>query len=294
MAKPVPRRAAGSRSKPAVRRWQPDRDAVRIVPPHTTKPVYSVDEMAAARGAAGEGDLYDGRLHLPPANARLSYRGGPLITRAQVYAVYWGASWQGSVDARKLRTGLDRFFADILVSPLMDQLAEYSVGARRIGRGRFLGSTVRIDGAPRASVTDTVLRRQLRKWINARAVPASSAQSLYFVFLEPGIVSSMGGSRSCQSYCGYHNATGNAAGQIYYAVMPYPSCAGCRGGMDVLDALTATSSHELCEAITDPVPGTGWYDDSNGEIGDICAWQFRKEGGHSVQLEWSNERGRCG
>src|SRR6185312_10360249 len=46
---------------------------------------------------------------------------------------------------------------------------------------------------------------------------------------------------------------------------------GCAGGLALLDALTSTSSHELCEAITDPVPGDGWYDDQNGEIGDICA-----------------------
>jgi hypothetical protein len=32
------------------------------------------------------------------------------------------------------------------------------------------------------------------------------------------------------------------------------------GGMTNLEALTTTSSHELCEAITDPVPGQGWYD----------------------------------
>jgi hypothetical protein len=290
MAKSGPRRTAGSRRESVVTQWKPGRDAVRIVPTHVPKPVASVSEIAAARAAAGQDDLYDGRLRLAPASAQLSYRGGPLLTRAQVHAIYWGASWQASATAHGLRTGLDRFFADILVSPLMDQLAEYSVGARRIGRGKFLGSTVRTDGAPRGSITDTALRRQLRKWISARVVPATTAQSLYFIFLEPGIVSSMGGSRSCQSYCGYHNA----AGKVYYAVMPYPSCAGCLGGMKVLDALTATSSHELCEAITDPVPGTGWYDDSNGEIGDICAWQFRQLGGHSVQLEWSNAQGRCG
>lgn len=62
--------------------------------------------------------------------------------------------------------------------------------------------------------------------------------------------------------------------------------------MSALDALTGTSSHELCEAITDPVPGTGWYDDRNGEIGDICAWAFKKLGGHVVQLEWSNAAGK--
>ena len=75
--------------------------------------------------------------------------------------------------------------------------------------------------------------------------------------------------------------------------MPYPDCAGCVGGLAVLDALTSTSSHELCEAITDTVPGTGWYDDSKGEIGDICSWQTKVVDGYTVQLEWSNSAGRC-
>jgi hypothetical protein len=75
--------------------------------------------------------------------------------------------------------------------------------------------------------------------------------------------------------------------------MPYPGCAGCLGGLQLFDAMTATSSHELCEAITDPVPGTGWYDDTNGEIGDICAWNFKQISGHTVQLEWSNNENKC-
>ncbi len=75
--------------------------------------------------------------------------------------------------------------------------------------------------------------------------------------------------------------------------MPFPSCNGCLGGMKAFDALTATSTHELCEAITDPVPGSGWYDQNNGEIGDICAWMFKKIGPYTVQLEWSNQHNKC-
>ena len=99
-----------------------------------------------------------------------------------------------------------------------------------------------------------------------------------------------GGSRSCQAFCGYHDTLGRG---IYYAVMPFPNCGGCLGGMTNLDALTSTSSHELCEAITDPVPGQGWYDDTHGEIGDICAWQTKKLGNYTVQLEWSNQDASC-
>ena len=93
-----------------------------------------------------------------------------------------------------------------------------------------------------------------------------------------------------QAFCGYHNDVNS---QFFYAVMPYPGCAGCTGGLATLDALTSTSSHELCEAITDPIPGQGWYDDNNGEIGDICAWRTKKLDQYTVQLEWSNKANAC-
>ena len=39
--------------------------------------------------------------------------------------------------------------------------------------------------------------------------------------------------------------------------------------------------------------GRGWYDDTNGEIGDICAWKTKKVGNYTVQLEWSNKANQC-
>jgi hypothetical protein len=91
-------------------------------------------------------------------------------------------------------------------------------------------------------------------------------------------------------FCGYHDAIEQV---IFYAVLPYPGCAGCLGDLAEFDALTSTASHELAEAITDPVPGTGWYDDMHGEVGDICAWQTKRLGEYVVQLEWSNESNAC-
>ena len=120
--------------------------------------------------------------------------------------------------------------------------------------------------------------------------PQPSADTLYFVYLRPGVAVVQGGDQSCQAFCGYHN---DINGQIFYAVMPYPGCNGCLGTLSEFEALTATSSHELCEAITDPVPGRGWYDDNNGEIGDICAWQIKQVGNYQVQQEWSNNNNRC-
>src|SRR5947209_7236285 len=167
--------------------------------------------------------------------------------------------------------------------------AEYSVPGQAIGRGSFIGTKVISANAPAGSVSDSAIRAQLKQWIAGTTVPKNTKNTLYFIFLDPGIVSIMGGGRSCQSYCGYHNNVG----KVYYGVMPYPTCSGCLGGMQAFDALTGTSSHELCEAITDPVPGSGWYDDTNGEIGDICAWTFKQVAGYTVQLEWSNQQNKC-
>jgi hypothetical protein len=290
--RPAPRRSS-ERSKPAVRRRvRPARrppvraDVIRIVPLHYPKPNLTIDDLAALKAP---GDLYDGRPRPAPTTAKLTYRNGPLLTAARVAVVFWGGSWSTAASAGALRAQIDQFFGYILSSALIDQLSEYNVPGQSIGHGAYLGSSVRTDAAPVGSVTDAALRSQLQKWIGAGVVPARTPTSLYFVYLEPGIVSVMGGSKSCQNYCGYHDAVGN----VYYAVMPYPSCAGCLGGLAVLDALTATSSHELCESITDPVPGTGWYDDVNGEIGDICAWNFKKLGAYTVQQEWSNAQARC-
>jgi hypothetical protein len=173
----------------------------------------------------------------------------------------------------------------------MDQLTEYSVAGQSIGHGKRTGTVTITTPAPSASLTDQAIQQFLQQEISSNAAfPQPSSNALYFVFVPPGITVVQGGSASCQQFCGYHDAID---GKILYAVMPFPNCAGCLGGVAQLDALTSTSSHELCEAITDPIPGEGWYDDANGEIGDICAWKSKKLGQFSVQLEWSNRAKKC-
>ena len=158
---------------------------------------------------------------------------------------------------------------------MLDQLGEYSVENMSIGHGARVG-TATISDEPPAKVTDDDIRHALHTWLGAQPeFPQPGPNVLYFVYLPPNVTVAMGDGQSCRQFCGYHDAIGDG---IFYAVMPYPGCAGCAGGLSVLDALTSTSSHELAEAITDPVPGTGWYDDTHGEIGDICAWRTARAG----------------
>lgn len=240
---------------------------IRVVPMHPGK--AAVAEQAAA--------------------VNVTYRGGPLLTAVEVFTVFWGAAWKQSANSI-LMNQMNQFFDYILTSSLMDQLSEYGVPGKAIGHGKRIGTTVIASPAPGAAVQDSAIQSMIQQEINAGTLPATTANTLYFVFLPDGVTVEQGGSASCQAFCGYHDTFGN---NIYYAAMPYPGCSGCTGGLAVLDALTSTSSHELCEAITDPTPGEGWYDDTNGEIGDICAWKTKQLGGYTVQLEWSNKAGAC-
>lgn len=225
----------------------------------------------------------------PQVTPKLTYRNGPLLTAVQVFTIFWGATWNDAPQSALLAK-VNEFFDFILSSQLLDQLAEYSVPNQTISHGVLIGTITLSTPAPGKTVDDSAIQKLIQQEISAGTLPASTPNSLYFVFLPPGVTVTQGGSASCQVFCGYHDAINNS---IFYAVMPYPGCAGCLGGIADFDALTSTTSHELCEAITDPVPGQGWYDDNNGEIGDICAWQTRTLGGYTIQLEWSNKAKKC-
>jgi hypothetical protein len=222
-------------------------------------------------------------------SARLTYNNGPLISSAEVFAIFWGSGWQAA-SASSLVPQVNSFFDYILTSSLMDQLSEYSVPQYRIGHGQRIGAITLTNPDVPATVDDSAIQQMIQQQISTGAIPAANSNLIYFVFLPSGVSVTQGGSASCQVFCGYHDTISD---KIFYAVMPFPDCAGCSSNMSSFDALTVTASHELCEAITDPIPGQGWYDNQNGEIGDICAWQTKSVGKYTVQKEWSNRANSC-
>jgi hypothetical protein len=251
-------------------------DAIRIVPLYVPDAVSqpTVDAAAVA----------------PTVPPHLSYCNGPLLSAVEVFTIFWGPAWQNAPQSG-MATQLNRFFDFILASPLIDQLAEYNVPAYAITHGRRIGSLTTSTPALTHSVSDAAIQHMLQQQISTNpSVPHPTPNTLYFVYIQPGVKVVQGGSASCQAFCGYHS---DISGRVFYAAMPYPGCGGCTGGLTPFDALASTSSHELCEAITDAAPGNGWYDDANGEIGDICAWKTKKVGQYTVQLEWSNAANRC-
>lgn len=242
------------------------------------------------------GSKFSAPSHPPPPNG-VQYLGGPLISSVQVYTLFWGAAWQGAQSG--LATQLNQFFQFVVTSGLITQLAEYSVPGYPIGFGAFAGSNTITVPAPLAVTSDADIETfvQQHKLAVAHAThpppPGPVDNHLYFVFTPPGVQVTMGGGASCAQFCGYHNDIG---GTTLYAVVPFPNCTGCGGALPTLDAITMFCSHELCEAITDPIPGYGWYGQvggNPGEIGDFCNQQPKTLGSYTVQKIWSNNAGAC-
>jgi hypothetical protein len=179
---------------------------------------------------------------------------------------------------------MNNFVGFFVNSPIIAQLSVFNSGAWNIGAGT--ASSAMLTGAPvGANAQDGAIQAFLTAAITSGDVPAVTPNSLYIFFLPDGTtVSHPTLGDSCNQHCGYHS---NASGTPY-VVMPYLGCTYCQPtGTSVTDSMTAALSHEMCEAITDPL-GNAWYADNanQDEIADLCndnGWSTKRVGGFLVQ-----------
>ncbi len=270
-----------------------------------------------------------------PFGAHLTYFGGPVISNVHVVIVFWGTN----VDPVVTTPGtIDQFFADITNSRYYDLLTEYSTvgvtGAgssptssnQTIGRGQF-DATVTIipsacpGGPTPCTLSDNQIQAELTSQLAAGHLPppVKDAQGIietfYMIYFPPGVHINLGTAPSCAAggFCAYHS---NTSSLVPYGVLPdFGPASGCQaphcGNGTEFQNITAVTSHEMSEAVTDAQVGSAnilgpplaWYDPSPpptpdlGEIADICGGQVAtvSAGAHTytVQLEFSNLQNDC-
>jgi hypothetical protein len=218
---------------------------------------------------------------------QLTYQGGHLISNVKTVSLYWGNIWSKSPHTIT-RGRLEQFFGFVVKSPVIHQLAEYSTDQYQIGEGQHLGSLL-IEGVGlEETISDETIRQVLSEQIMTEKIVPSS-QTVFFVLLPPGrTVEKMGLGVSCDDFCGYHDHLEIPDEQhVFYCVIPYPECERCRTqSKNVVDAITRLCAHELVETITDPIPPTGWYDDTLGEVADTSR-KTKLLNGFVVEEQWS-------
>jgi uncharacterized repeat protein (TIGR01451 family) len=267
-----------------------------------------------------------------PAGAHLTYFGGPVVSTLHVVAVFWGPNVNAAITGAN---GIDQFFTDITSSRFYDLLTEYStVGLtapstnQAINHGQFDGKfsiTPSLCPGPTAcSLTDAQIQAELATQISNAHLPQpvsdgqGTIDTLYMIYFPPGVSISLGGLDSCVNggFCAYHSNTpnANASLRIPYGVLPdFAPPSGCSVGCglgSLFQNVTAVTSHEMAETVTDvqagsattTAPPLAWYDPnplSNplGEIGDICNAQdvqvVANGTSYMVQTLFSNLQNNC-
>jgi hypothetical protein len=246
---------------------------------------------------------------------QVANQGGPVLAAPKVQAVFFPGF--------DYATQLTSFMSKLGASAYWSGLAEYKVGALTAPTPITLTSA-QIVPADIGNINDAYIQ----SWLQARfdgthpefgTVPDPAA--VYTLFYPTTTVISLGGggapdggggfggSKSCSSFGGYHGDVSIKGVSVAYAVMPECPTFGNLAGVDVV---TATTSHELAEAATDPFPMSmpaysqvdanhfAWMSFlGGGEIGDLCA-QFPSsfyapsDVGFMVQRTWSNARATAG
>lgn len=211
--------------------------------------------------------------------------GGSVISNAAFFAIYYN-----SQPASTLQSGINSFVNNFSNSdPGMKVITQYSKTGNAISAtlGNS-GSFVDNQSTPRR-ISDSQIQSYLATKFSSGQV-AFNNHTIYGVYLPNGTKSTLGSSSSCTSYCGYHSSFTYNGQTAIYAVFPYNNCSGCSlTGKTVLDMETIVTSHEIREAITDPV--NAWWESASGyEADDKCAWHnlYQQTGGAWVQPEYSN------
>ncbi len=268
--------------------------------------------------------------HRPDASAQLVYYGGRIVSNLQVVQVLWGTGTYLPNVTSTSTPSIATFYQQALNSDYTAWLdGDYNTVSpnpansstmtdQHIGRGAFASQyTI----AP--SVTDTVddsdIQTEIADQIAAGTLPqpttdaAGNNNTYYAVFFPNGTTVTQGGTSSCVGggFCAYHGTIAAGSGpEVYYGVHPdMESGTGCDtgcGGSTPFGNTTSVASHEMIETITDAevglatqaAPPLAWYDNTNGEIGDICnADQGTFTGAdaqtYRIQNVWSNSQSSC-
>src|SRR5579864_7843436 len=261
-----------------------------------------------------------------PAGAHLTYFGGPIISNVQVVQVLYGSGSYNSQVAGNTSPTMGNFFADITSTGLISLMQQYNTNisggtGQVFGNGTFGGlfQIVPSAGNNGSTIDDTQIQAEILAQINAGHLPApvndalGNPNTLYMIYFPPGKTITQGGSSSCVAggFCAYHGTTSSTLNSkhVLYGVMPdMQAGSGCStgcGSSTVFNNYTSVTSHELAEAQTDAdvgiattfSPPLAWYDQTNGEIGDICNGQqgsYTANGTtYTIQLEFSNSANNC-
>ena len=175
----------------------------------------------------------------PATKGPRASRAVPAMKSVQQVSIFLGAAW-GDQQARTRQTRLPDF-AGNRSEPVLTDLQKHNV--------EVIPAAPRVEDfsdLSKGQVNDLTIQRKLVEMLGNRAIPPPAANTIYVIFLAPGITSTLGASKAGIDYAAYHNLLHLDIGEVRYAVVPYQENA---------DRHSAAASQAFVNAALNPTGG---------------------------------------
>jgi hypothetical protein len=259
-------------------------------------------------GPAVPGLVYGTRIHLDPTPGavlpdpicNLTNHGGPTVASPVVHPIRWDSTVSSTF------TSVTSLFSVLFGDPTMAgylQILQQYTGAPQAPGGMMAAEVTLTLNNTATTLSPQDIQHELGLQFQANNLlpPTGSATDIYVVYLPDAdtathpAIHGTGTLSSCGDFTGYHGSFSFNQVDAEFIVLP-----GCGSTGDREE----TASHELIEAMTDPLIGfvggsnnIGWYDEQpdpcNGEVADLCQGNDYDLNGFTVASAWSDATASC-
>jgi hypothetical protein len=165
--------------------------------------------------------------------------GKPAAIRApKQVSIFYGGGW--AQEATRLQ---EHRLTNLLSNATSAHQSEMAKSGVRAVDSQFSYVEDFTDLSTRATLTDLGIQRQIDTWMNSGEVPAPSGNTVYVVYLGPGVNSTLRGKIGGHDYLGYYSLVHLGAGAVVYAVVQYDA---------ETQRMQHTATQLLIEAAIDP------------------------------------------
>ena len=230
----------------------------------------------------------------PPSfvNGQLTYNGGPVMgPNLVVYNIFWSPHGTLSTTFQNAMNILANYYPNHSLASNNTQY--YSGTSPKIyvnATGGWGGSFVDTQAFPAngcsdpyttTCMSDSQLQAEIARVMGVKGW-TGGLNKIFMIYTEPGVGSCFSGSSTCaySYFCAYHSYMTVNSANVIYANEPYGDPTYCQipgvpspHNDPYIDTTATSASHEITEAVTDPVLNA-WYDYAGNEIGDICAYRY--------------------
>lgn len=142
--------------------------------------------------------------------------GGPVVADLQQYSIFLGSRWADpAVRSREVR--LSKLLVTIQDHAQMDEVTQAGI------KNRF-GATFsleKLDVTGERNVSDLEIQGLLAGMLDDGSLSLPGDDTIYFVFLDPALHSTLGSLQADKHYPAYHGFFNVTGARIHYAVVPY-------------------------------------------------------------------------